>query len=458
MTSTTHFRDPMLSVWQSAVAKVAAEDPRSRNLASLENHRFVAATSVVASAIADHLEKQPDGLTHLDAVANATRAAVAYSEASAAAATSSAVPSAAAALPIDCAAFAFQLAQARLGGDDAKAADLQRYFKFGTCDGGWLDCVTEFLAHFPLRGQAAIPYQKWKGQDQFVLTDLPDKATIAIAGDWGTGEQPAIDVMIQMAAKNPDLFIHLGDIYYSGTPQETEEHFYSICRDYLGKRCFTLAGNHDMYSGGQGYYQLLNRLGQPASFFCLRNSKWQILAMDTGYNDFNPLHVSDAVTTLREDQGYSEAAWHIDKINNAQGRRTIVLSHHQLFSAASPIGGNAVNQKLQGQLAGVMPKIDLWLWGHEHSHIIFEDGYAGLPKGRCIGASAVPVSAVDPNQDPYRTAAVANPPKVSNYRLSKNKEGSFYNLGYAILRLDGESATLDHFDSSLKQPFHSENI
>ena len=44
-----------------------------------------------------------------------------------------------------------------------------------------------------------------------------------------------------------------------------------------------------MYSGGDGYYWLIDQIGQQSSYFCLQNNDWQFIAMDTGHNDHNPL-------------------------------------------------------------------------------------------------------------------------------------------------------------------------
>lgn len=87
----------------------------------------------------------------------------------------------------------------------------------------------------------------------------------------------------------------------------------------------------------------------------------------------------------------------------------------------------------------------------------FVNPYKGLARGRCIGASAIPVSATDPSDDPYRST-VPNAPQFSVKRLSTDDTGTLYNLGYAILRLDGASGTLDHFDSAYEQPILSEVI
>jgi hypothetical protein len=169
---------------------------------------------------------------------------------------------------------------------------------------------------------------------------------------------------------------------------------------------YTLAGNHDMYSGGAPYYWLLTQLNgtpplkpyrQQASYFCLRNAYWQILAMDTGLHDCDPDTVNSNVTYLEQ----SEMDWHADKLKNSDGRRTVVLSHHQLFTAfgdgvGQPDGGQALayNPKLYSAFSPYLGGIALWLWGHEHNFEVF-DSYIGLNKGRCTGASAIPVLQTD---------------------------------------------------------------
>ena len=69
-----------------------------------------------------------------------------------------------------------------------------------------------------------------------------------------------------LAAQRPDVAIHLDDIYYSGTPAECDAHFLAPLRAAMpDTRLFSLCGNHDMYSGGTGYYGLWRQIGQPAS-------------------------------------------------------------------------------------------------------------------------------------------------------------------------------------------------
>src|SRR5712691_7430355 len=128
---------------------------------------------------------------------------------------------------------------------------------------------------------------------------------IALAGDWASGTDEAAGVAKLITAFDPHYAIHLGDVYYVGDPAEVDENFLGIrnpanhfepCLWPTGSRgSFALNGNHEMYAlGGYGYFHcMLPKLGltvngkpqrQGASFFCLQNEHWRIIAVDTGYN------------------------------------------------------------------------------------------------------------------------------------------------------------------------------
>src|ERR1043166_1812601 len=114
---------------------------------------------------------------------------------------------------------------------------------------------------------------------------LPDDCVIALAADWGTGTQSAQDVAKQIGEQHPDVTIHLGDVYYSGTAREYQDYF--LGRDDWPKgrqATYALNGNHEMYSGGEGYFGVaLPALDQRTSYFCLENANWRFVAVDTGY-------------------------------------------------------------------------------------------------------------------------------------------------------------------------------
>src|SRR5882672_2903037 len=128
-----------------------------------------------------------------------------------------------------------------------------------------------------------------------------NSTTIGVAGDWGTGTDEAAAVAEQMIATlQPDITIHLGDVYYVGDEDELRENClgiksptssYAPCLWPHGSiGSFALNGNHEMYARGFAYFDsFLPTLGingrkQHASFFCLENDYWRVIALDTGYN------------------------------------------------------------------------------------------------------------------------------------------------------------------------------
>ena len=365
-------------------------------------------------------------------------------------------PSTAAAGVVDtlkfCATTAYQLAEAaikaHLTGDysEVTALHAQLDTPFGQCDPKWGEVMANYIQSRINAEQ--IPYRRYTTLQDFVIDDrLPDTATIVLIADWGTGQDSAKALLKRVASHSPDVVIHLGDVYYSGTQFEVQNYFYAIWQSVLGipkvnwgeklsdfrskPATFHLPGNHDMYSGGGPYYTVIDMLGQPASYFCLRNSNWQFVAMDTSLHDSNPVTVQDA--TWVDDQ---EIAWIKDKVDNAGARKTILLSHHQLFSAFEEIGGNPVNQKMLPQVQGLLPHLSAWLWGHEHNMVIYQRYLEVL--GRCIGHGAFPVSKA---ASPYTNPNAGIP--LENVRLSSDPSG-FYEHGYVLMKLNGPSAELSY--------------
>ena len=267
---------------------------------------------------------------------------------------------------------------------------------------------------------------------------LPANARVAFVGDWGTGQAEAKAVIAQIGRKKPDVLIHLGDIYYACTDFETENYFYNLLPanfDLSKVPVYTLSGNHDMFAGGAPYYRMLDKLGQPASYFCLRNDAWQFLAMDTGFYDNKP----DGSTPTYLHQ--TELEWLADKIQNRGGRRTVLLSHSQLFTAFEDICGKSFNDHLNQQLSPLLPSVDLWLWGHEHNLVVYER-YMGV-LARCIGHGAFPMSDSDIAEEPKFPEVPATP-----LRLDLDAKGEFYTHGYVIMDLAGSSATLSYYQDT----------
>ena len=376
----------------------------------------------------------------------------------------------------DCAKLYAQIAWDTLF-NPSRVAALKNELAFSNCDPFWAECLTAYTG-FLLLGQHQ-PYTVYTDISDYVLSDcFPDNATIVIISDWGTGMNDAL-VLLQQIANNfqPDVLIHLGDIYYSGLPSETSGHFTSLISEVWPSSpplIFTLSGNHDRYAGaGSGYYPLIASLNQaaglpqPNSYFAIRNNFWQFVATDTGYHDTNPFTVDSNLTYLEP----GEITWHLDKIqNNGNGvdttlnpsgvRGTILLSHHPLMSAIG-VGNNAagqplaVNPNLADAFEPVFPLISFWLWGHEHDLRIFQPYSMGasrpLPAGRCVGASAIPMfipETASPSNLVIPASETAPPQVVPNTTLGNN--GLVFNHSYAVVTLQQSALTINYyqFDST----------
>jgi len=477
-----------LSLWQSAMHEVLSQKPQQQDSV----HSGIGITAQVPEMMATaQVVRQFDRTGNFD-VASQPQAAQGAGAAMAAVAggiAESVAAPAATPSPVatECAKLAAQIALYSVT-DPAKAAVLRNELAAGTCDPLWAECLAVYQ-QWRLSSQAQ-PYINYQNIDDFVLERcFPDNATIAVIGDWGTGMNDAL-VLLEQIAQNfqPDVLLHLGDIYYSGLPSECKAHF----TDLIDKAwpdggatpkplVFTLPGNHDRYAGSNGgYYELLKNLNtavgkpQPNSYFVARNNFWQLVAMDTSFYDADPgaTAAGTALTKLVD----QEVPWHLDKVNNnganvdkrvnpAGARGTVLLSHHQLYSFTGVgKGGNgaplAVNPNLVNALAPVFHLVDLWLWGHEHNLCIFEPYSIGpgqpLPKGRCVGASAVPMYLAQKPVAPANLvvpAGVAGPPRVvAGTGLGDN--GTVFNYCYAMITLAGPKLTIDYYqvDSTDAQP------
>jgi hypothetical protein len=149
--------------------------------------------------------------------------------------------------------------------------------KYQQLDPGWLGAAAAWLEHLIL-GKYAFP------QGTPPVINIPGDLTIAIAGDFGTGNwgTPAnlaaatkiATVAIPKLA--PNLTIHLGDVYYEGSSPEETGNFVNLWPKGSGPATsYTMNSNHEMYSGGKPYFveALQSPLfsGQkPYSFFAVK--------------------------------------------------------------------------------------------------------------------------------------------------------------------------------------------
>lgn len=416
------FRDPHLSLFQSAVDEVLA---RKLAVPSRTDPGHPMMQMAAAEAKTAEAAGTPSTPALAQAIAGGVADKVGY-----------------------CATLARNYALAKLQGHEAEADRYEALLtaRMGDCDPAWVETAIRYAEFLASKGE--IPYRAHKNLSDFVIDGkLPAYSRVALLGDWGTGQSEANLVLGQIARKNPDVVIHMGDIYYSATDFEVETYFYKLWKsafDLTKVATYTLAGNHDMFSGGAAYYKLLDQLGQPASYFCLRNDYWQFLAIDTGYYDGKP---GGTDPTFLHD---AEVAWLADKIQNRGTRRTVLLSHHQLFAAFEDICGKSLNDKLNGQLAPLLPGVDVWFWGHEHNLVVYKP-YMGV-LARCIGHGAFPIGLDEIAVKPHYPEVPVEPVRLGN-------NGTFYSHGYVIIDLAGNHATVSYYeDSSEGNPLYTESF
>ncbi|HSO98315.1 MAG TPA: metallophosphoesterase [Solirubrobacteraceae bacterium] len=245
------------------------------------------------------------------------------------------------------------------------AEDLRsRFRRFGPCDVRFLEPkLAQVLAGF--LGKHAFANAPAEVR-------LAENAKVVIFGDWATALPQARNVAAQIKAKLAAVesgiechVIHLGDTYYSGLEDECRRRFLDQwpVDSPATASSWTLAGNHDMYAGGHGYFDVL--LADPrfaaqrrCSYFALANDHWQILGLDSAYKDPD-------IPDLQDPQG----DWLAGAIRDRGTRRTVLLTHHQPFSAYEE-----VNTPLAGTVAAALNGVtlDAWLWGHEHRCAVYQ--------------------------------------------------------------------------------------
>jgi|GEM_PF-1115540 len=342
---------------------------------------------------------------------------------------------------------------------------------------------------------------------------IPTNAQVVLLGDWGTSLDDAHEFLKALWRKayqnNPGgtiVFIHLGDIYYCGLPYECEHYFRGVF-EKVGKDLqteinnanfnpnppiFTIPGNHEYYSYGYGYFQLLDGLNQnvpnishsdlyqQCSFFCLQtaDNNWQFLGMDTGQADGNALlsalqglgdiikglltgqtgfdlvnsiekliivAYEDRVGPFQPELQASELEWLQDRLDEFNGK-TIMLSHHQLFSRHAEINHHSpqyLNTWLDKHFRKYFTKkIAAWYWGHEHSFVTYMDGLMGLNKGRLLGSSSY--EATEEDDAPYVLNYPVPYSAKMNDKIIHNQGGFYYHTG-AIMLYNGKDMDVKYY-------------
>jgi hypothetical protein len=263
-----------------------------------------------------------------------------------------------------------ELARQSAEGNPLQSGGLEARFGTGLKGGDWfgwlkstLDWVDRQDAHELLRPADATP------------VDLGDVARIAMCADWGTGLYGAPEIAKQIEKQAPfDLLLHLGDVYYAGTTNEVQERMIDLWPRNAGKMTRALNSNHEMYSGGYGYFDLeFQAFAQKSSYFAFQNKYWLLVCLDTAYVDHD---IDD-----------KQVGWLNSVIGRAGKRKVVFFSHQQLFSRLDSQGPK-LNKALAALLDGRL--ITAWYWGHEHQCVLYDSHPEYRLIARCLGNGGIP--------------------------------------------------------------------
>lgn len=238
--------------------------------------------------------------------------------------------------------------------------------------GGW---VSQFLPAW-LKGR----FSKHDFVKPGAVVRVPNDFRLAVLGDWGSGlyGAPISAASIQTTKPAFNSVLHLGDVYYAGTKKEVTERFLNLWPDVPGASSWALNSNHEMFSGGSGYFETTladaRFTGQDgSSCFAWENDHFLFLGLDTAYEEH-------AI-------GAEQSRWIHERAQAASGKRLILFSHHQPFSAFETDGARLV--AALGELLS-SGRVAAWYWGHEHRCVFFEKHVKWSMWGRCIGHGGYP--------------------------------------------------------------------
>ena len=295
---------------------------------------------------------------------------------------------------------------------------------------------------------------------------LADDARLVVVGDWGTGLPRARDVAAHMGERIAEALashrqvhvLHLGDVYYSGLETEDRRRFldlWPVTRDQAGAgvTSWSLNGNHDMYSGGFGYFGTLlgdprfqaqrSPDGQPTSFFRLRSPSWDFIGIDTSWD--TDVTSAGQVAVLQDPQGR-----YVATVAAGSPRKLVLFSHHQLVSVYDrPDLGSTLPAKLAPVLAG--NRVTAWWWGHEHRAVSYEAA-GGVRNPRCLGHGGVPVL-------PDASPAAGSQPAITwhSTRTVREDGQDRTRFGFAVLDLHPDRIEVAYVDDDGHIP-HTETI
>lgn len=189
------FRNPIASIWQYAIHKaISQKTPEGSPDLSADQPEMLQFSTALAALQKNQAIPQKDSAGNVIA---------------------------------DCAKLAAEYVWAEITRDTLKASELEDQLRYSNCDPLWTIALAIYLDW--KASLDPIPYVRYDSMNDSVIP-LPNKPDLAIGiiGDWGTGLDDAKWLLSEVMKKNPDVLIHLGDIYYAREPPMKSVAIFSI--------------------------------------------------------------------------------------------------------------------------------------------------------------------------------------------------------------------------------------
>ncbi|MFZ0747558.1 MAG: metallophosphoesterase [Terracidiphilus sp.] len=318
--------------------------------------------------------------------------------------------------------------------------------KWQQFDPGWTESFAVFL-------ESLLPVVG--GKHPFLSSpqtiSIPDQVQIGMAGDWGTGDwrtpanpAPSTNVGKQMASLKPDVTIHLGDVYYSGTSDQ-EQHLLVKLWPQGPLGSFTLNSNHEMYSGAKPYFEAISNppfdKQAGCSFFALENTNWIIVGLDSAYfSDECGLYMDGLLFPVNMPNAQNSFLLKMGVDAQMKGKKLILLTHHNGLDDAGSTTNTLYDHVMNCFPGGGGPAY--WYWGHAHIAAVYKPQGPVGTLCRCCGHGALPWS---------HSSDLANSPNVVWYENRSANDPDIpqrvFN-GFAMLKLDGPNIHETFYDEN----------
>lgn len=334
--------------------------------------------------------------------------------------------------------------------------------KYAIMDIGWAWAVIDYILLY-IGFKPTAPFRTKPNTVTIDQSSQPS-LSIAIMGDWGAGnyqdgpssDSPAVQIMSQIKGLQPDMIIHLGDVYYAGSTSQEQNNLLDVWAYNAPLGNFTLNSNHEMYDGAEAYYKTAlassifskyqssidpttGKPNPPCSYFAIEYGDYIILGMDSAYNATG-MYLDGRITNDDQLQFMYDA--------EANGKKIVLMTHHNPIDtyggSTNDLWTDVVNKNATTQQKGLTKPPYMWYWGHIHNGMVYNNTAAsGNTLARCLGNGAIPIGDgkwLDNSYIDYYTKTPLNDGAPNNKLRVKN--------GFAILTFDSNGITETWYDQS----------